>query len=132
MDPYTTPTLSAGILGGPKVDPLRESRGTDDMPQLINRIEMLERETLRLFRLNQDLSAGQGRSSTPPYWQIFYRFSGSSFVYPGPPKWTVERGIADYKEKMYTLKGNTPIVDPEQYFQRREDLAFAVYKTYSP
>ncbi|KAH0565265.1 hypothetical protein GP486_001346 [Trichoglossum hirsutum] len=113
---------SKNARSGPAVQNQGREDGTDNA-QLLQRIRVLENENRGL----KGLVANHPSQPTwkPPQWQILYRFEPGHQVFLGPPSWTIGN------DRNFSLRGELPLVAPDLYLQRHNNMAFVVYKIYS-
>ena len=108
-----------------EVEPLTDSL-EKLLEQLQRRSEYLEREVVGLKQQamvhprNSMNVTKQGKR-----WQVLYRFETDD-IFLGEPSWVLGEG------KELSLRGNLPLSDLVHYFRRHDDIAFVIYKTYSP
>jgi hypothetical protein len=103
----------------------KECEHSEQYRLLMARIEALEQENNLLKSWIDPDWNHQGR----PFFQIVHRFEGDDKIFFKPPSWTRE----SYPDgNRYTLKGSSLSMKRKEYLQRSENLAFSVFKSYTP
>ncbi|KAJ5652595.1 hypothetical protein N7507_010021 [Penicillium longicatenatum] len=93
--------------------------------QLRGRMEALQQENVLLKSWIDPDSIHQGQ----PFFQVVYRFEGRGGIYFKPPSW---KRVHTEEGNIYTLNGNALSMKENEFLQRSSNLAFVVFKTYSP